>query len=91
MVKDQDADSAGENGPGESKKTKWSSADEAMLVETLAAEKANGNWGDNNPKPVAWTAVVNALRGSSKGSQSHKGTLGLCTSLAFSLSSVSLC
>ena len=45
-------------------KTKWTSADKALLVETLAKEKAKGNWGDNNPKPVAFTACEVALAGS---------------------------
>ncbi|KAH8981369.1 hypothetical protein EDB86DRAFT_3087156 [Lactarius hatsudake] len=40
---------------------KWSQANEAMLLHTLADEKANANWGDNNPKKVAWTACERAL------------------------------
>ncbi|KAH9037596.1 Myb/SANT-like DNA-binding domain-containing protein [Lactarius pseudohatsudake] len=45
---------------------KWSQADEAMLLHTLADEKANANWGDNNPKKVAWTACECALADSEK-------------------------
>src|ERR1700731_3056430 len=44
--------------------TRWTSADEALLVKTLAREKAKGNWGDNNLKPVAFTACKVALAGS---------------------------
>jgi hypothetical protein len=46
--------------------TRWTSADEAVLVETLVKEKAKGMWGDNNPKPAAWTACEAALAGSEK-------------------------
>jgi hypothetical protein len=45
-------------------KTRWTSADEALLIETLAREKAKGNWGDNNPKPMAFTSCEVALAGS---------------------------
>src|ERR1700722_6341525 len=41
--------------------TKWSSADDATLIETLRNEKAKGSWGDNGPKPVVYTEVVKAL------------------------------
>jgi len=44
--------------------TKWTTADEALLIQTLALEKSKGNWGDNNPKPVAFTACEVALAGS---------------------------
>lgn len=47
-------------------KTKWTSADEALLVETLARERSKGNWGDNNPKPSAFTACEVALAGSER-------------------------
>jgi hypothetical protein len=47
-------------------KTKWTTADEAILVETLAKERAKGHWGDNNPKPVAFTACETALAGSER-------------------------
>jgi hypothetical protein len=45
-------------------KTKWTSADEALLIEVLTREKAKGTWGDNNPKPIAFTACETALAGS---------------------------
>ena len=45
-------------------KSKWTTADEATLVEVLLREKNRGNWGDNNPKPSAWTAAESALTGS---------------------------
>jgi hypothetical protein len=48
--------------------TKWTAAAEALLVETLIKQKLTGNWGDNNPKPVAWTACENALAGSEEAS-----------------------
>ena len=44
--------------------TKWSSADDATLIETLRNEKAKGSWGDNGPKPVVYIEVVKALIGS---------------------------
>ncbi|KAH9988184.1 hypothetical protein BJV77DRAFT_910226, partial [Russula vinacea] len=34
------------------------------LVRTLKQQKTSGNWGDNNPKKVAWTACETALAGS---------------------------
>ena len=43
---------------------KWSSANDATLVETFRAEKLNANWGDNGPKPVVYTAAERALKGS---------------------------
>ena len=43
---------------------KWSSADEATLVATLVQQKALAIWADNNPKPAAYAACVEALRGS---------------------------
>ncbi|KAH8993776.1 Myb/SANT-like DNA-binding domain-containing protein [Lactarius akahatsu] len=45
---------------------KWSQADKAMLLQTLVDEKAKANWGDNNPKKVAWTACERALTDSKK-------------------------
>lgn len=47
-------------------KNKWSDADEATLVYTLASEKAKSNWGDNGPKKVAWGECEKALKGSEK-------------------------
>jgi hypothetical protein len=46
--------------------TKWTTADEATLLLTLCNEKSNGSWGDNNPKPSAYTACELALAGSEK-------------------------
>ncbi|KAH9030038.1 hypothetical protein EDB85DRAFT_1891771 [Lactarius pseudohatsudake] len=37
---------------------KWTQANDAMLLQTLADEKTKNNWGDNNPKNVAWTACA---------------------------------
>ena len=45
-------------------RTTQTSADKALLIKTLAREKAKGNWGDNNLKPVAFTACEMALAGS---------------------------
>jgi hypothetical protein len=44
----------------------WSVADKATLVRTLKSEKEAGRFGDNNPKPVAYKAVMTALAGSEK-------------------------
>jgi hypothetical protein len=44
--------------------TTWRREDEATLVQILKQQKASGNWGDNNPKKVAWTACETALAGS---------------------------
>jgi hypothetical protein len=46
--------------------TKWTTADEAKLIEVLVKEKRMGSWGDNNPKPSAYTAAEVALAGSEK-------------------------
>jgi hypothetical protein len=46
--------------------TKWTTADEATLIEALLKEKRKGSWGDNNPKPSAYTAAEAALAGSEK-------------------------
>jgi hypothetical protein len=35
-----------------------------MLIETMTQQKANGYWGDNNPKLTAWVACQKALEGS---------------------------
>ena len=46
---------------------KWTQADEATMVQTLAdAKKIKGHWGDNNPKSPAWTMCEEALRDSEK-------------------------
>ncbi len=44
--------------------TVWTRNNEAALVCTLKAAKNDGKWDDNNPKPVAWTLCVIALRNS---------------------------
>jgi hypothetical protein len=44
--------------------TKWNRDDEVMLVQTLIKAKEDKKWGDNNPKPAAWTACAAALSGS---------------------------
>ncbi|KAF8256442.1 Myb/SANT-like DNA-binding domain-containing protein [Lactarius quietus] len=54
--------------------TKWSQRNEALLVHTLADQKAKGEWGDNNPKKAAWVACVAALAGSEKESGGHPKT-----------------
>ena len=46
--------------------TKWTNADDAILVTTLTKEKANGKWGNNNPKKVVWAACKLALQGSER-------------------------
>ena len=44
--------------------SKWTNADDTVLVATLTKAKMDGDWGDNNPKKVAWTACEAALKGS---------------------------
>ncbi len=44
----------------------WTHDDKAMLVHTLKMAKEKGDWGDNNPKTLAWTTCVKALSGSEK-------------------------
>jgi hypothetical protein len=44
----------------------WTSADEVILVQTLKEAKAEGDWGDNNPKKNVWTTCERALVGSEK-------------------------
>ena len=56
-----------EEKPNKTSAVKWSQSDEAVLLDTLADEKRDGkNWGDNNPKPAAWTKCEEALKGSEK-------------------------
>jgi hypothetical protein len=43
-----------------------SSKDEAIPIETLIKQKLAGNWGDNNPKKLAWTACETALADTGK-------------------------
>ncbi len=54
---------------------KWSRADEATLVRTLAEEKAKGNWVDNKPKAAAWAACELALVDSEKKSGGSAKTI----------------
>jgi hypothetical protein len=48
----------------EKNSTAWTKVDEATLVQTLIKQKLHGNWGDNNPRPVAFTKCEKALAGS---------------------------
>ena len=46
---------------------KWTQANEVTMVHMLdEAKKIKGHWGDNNPKPPAWTMCKEALKGSEK-------------------------
>ncbi|KAH9038050.1 Myb/SANT-like DNA-binding domain-containing protein [Lactarius deliciosus] len=45
---------------------KWTQADDAVLLQTLADKKTKNNWGNNNPKKVAWTVCERALTGSER-------------------------
>jgi hypothetical protein len=42
----------------------WSRDDEAKLVQAMMRQKELGNFGDNNPRKIAWTACETALAGS---------------------------
>jgi len=53
----------------------WSRPDVAILVHTLAEEKAKGNWVDNRPKAVAWTTCELALMDSERKSGGGAKTL----------------
>lgn len=44
----------------------WNKDLEALLVCALQKAKDEGKWGDNNPKPAAWTDYVTKLAGSEK-------------------------
>ena len=44
----------------------WNKNLEALLVSALQKAKDDGKWGDNNPKPAAWTDCVTKLAGSEK-------------------------
>ena len=55
-----------ENEDSGNKNSKWSEADEALLIHTLTEQKVDGHWGDNNPKATAWQACLTALAGSEK-------------------------
>ena len=52
----------------EKNSTCWHAVDDAALVHMLTDQKIKGNWGDNNPKKVAWSACETALAGSEKNS-----------------------
>ena len=66
-----------QTGPGNSK---WSKANEALLVETMAEQKARTGWGDNNPKPIVWTACELVLASSKKISGGAPKTIGILKS-----------
>lgn len=56
----------------------WTPADEVILVQTLKAAKAEGDWGDNNPKKNVWTDCERALVGSekiSRGAPKNQGAI----------------
>lgn len=59
------------------KKAKWTSSNDAILVETLKTEQAKGNQSDNGWKASVWTACEKALAGSevktSSGVKNAKG------------------
>ena len=55
-----------ENEDSGNENSKWSKADEALLIHTLTEQKADGHWGDNNPKATTWQACLTALAGSEK-------------------------
>ncbi|KAG6878668.1 hypothetical protein C0992_007736 [Termitomyces sp. T32_za158] len=48
---------------------KWSSADNATLIEDLKEQQACGNQADNNWKAVVWTEAEKALAGSEERSR----------------------
>ncbi|KAG6874441.1 hypothetical protein C0992_007716 [Termitomyces sp. T32_za158] len=68
----------GSKAPKQAKKTdkkpptraKWSSADDATLIEVLKEQQARGNQADNNWKAVVWTEAEKALARSEERSQS---------------------
>jgi Myb/SANT-like DNA-binding domain len=49
-----------------STKTVWTSADDAVLVQTLLLQRAAGNQSDSGFKSTAYTACAEALSGSEK-------------------------
>jgi hypothetical protein len=49
-----------------STKSVWTSADDAVLVQTLLVQRAAGNQSDSGFKSTAYTACVEALSGSKK-------------------------
>jgi hypothetical protein len=71
---------------------KWTSADEALLIEALVKEKLKGNCGDNNLKPVAYTACEVVLAGSEKVSGgSRKGVQANGNEYVLPLTSIRQC
>ena len=58
--------STGKTTVGRDKITTWSRNDKGTLVCALKKAKEDTQWGDNNPKEVAWTACVAALSSSEK-------------------------
>jgi hypothetical protein len=64
MAKKSDKKANKKDDKKEEKNTKWSDADDAVLVQTLTNEKANSIWADNNPKKTSWTVCELALKGS---------------------------
>ena len=60
--------------------TKWSDADNALLVATMTTQKVEGYWGDNNLKSVAWTACEKALARSEKESSGAPKNIGVLKS-----------
>ena len=57
---------------------KWSDSSNAMLLHTMASEKAKGNWGDNGPKKAAYTVCEKALKDSEKISGGTPKTAKTC-------------
>jgi hypothetical protein len=49
-----------------SKKAKWTSADDATLIEVLRDQQSAGNQADNGWKKAVWVAAVQVLAGSEK-------------------------
>jgi hypothetical protein len=62
----------------DSKQAIWSRYDDGVLIQTLKLQKALGNWGDNNPKKIAWTKCETVLGGSeAKSGGAHKNTASI--------------
>ena len=58
------SNSAKTGGTKDKANSTWTSENEATLVRALKKAKEDGNWGDNNPRKVAWTSCVRVLSGS---------------------------
>jgi hypothetical protein len=53
--------------PDKTSAVRWSQSDEALMLDTLTDMKREGkHWGDNNPRPEAWTKCEGVLKGSEK-------------------------